>query len=236
MISKASNRNGNNTARRYKRKNQSVKRVELHKEKQIDTSKAYKDCIAILRARYGQSLKPSELCLLYCNELGIDPVHRFLHCDFLVDRFSNNKCAILNSKNANRFYSKPKEIVPEFYLSLQWRMLRRSILMAYGKVCMNCGNKSNIHVDHIKPKSKFPELAMDPMNLQVLCKICNESKSDLHFTDYRTLDQIELIKSQIKSGKVSICDPSKLRVRNRKTTNLGRYVSSQPSQLKPSKP
>jgi 5-methylcytosine-specific restriction endonuclease McrA len=33
-----------------------------------------------------------------------------------------------------------------------------------------------LHVDHIKPRSKFPRLAIDINNLQVLCADCNLGK------------------------------------------------------------
>ena len=51
---------------------------------------------------------------------------------------------------------------------------------------MKCGKSHvEIHVDHIRPRSKFPKLELDFDNLQVLCKSCNKEKSNLHSTDYR---------------------------------------------------
>ena len=35
-----------------------------------------------------------------------------------------------------------------------------------------------IHVDHIKPRSKYPKLALDQSNLQPLCETCNLKKGD----------------------------------------------------------
>ncbi len=73
-----------------------------------------------------------------------------------------------------------------FYKSDEWKKLRRNILILYGKRCMKCGvTHCEIHVDHIKPRSLFPELELDPSNTQILCKPCNEKKSNLHYTDYR---------------------------------------------------
>lgn len=34
-----------------------------------------------------------------------------------------------------------------------------------------------LEIDHIKPLSKFPELALEPKNLQLLCAPCNKRKS-----------------------------------------------------------
>lgn len=51
---------------------------------------------------------------------------------------------------------------------------------------MSCGAVDvEIHVDHIKPRSKFPYLSLTFENLQVLCKDCNFDKSNLHEEDYR---------------------------------------------------
>jgi len=51
---------------------------------------------------------------------------------------------------------------------------------------MKCGTESKeIHVDHIKPRSKYPYLSLTFDNLQVLCHDCNMEKSNIHDTDYR---------------------------------------------------
>lgn len=75
-----------------------------------------------------------------------------------------------------------------FYLSKKWNEIRRKVLKHYGCVCMRCkANNEIMHVDHIKPRSKFPGLQFTLNNLQVLCKPCNELKSNIDFTDYRPL-------------------------------------------------
>lgn len=68
----------------------------------------------------------------------------------------------------------------------KWIKLRNQVFKKYGYKCMKCGyeDKSN-HIDHIKPKSKFPELKFDFDNLQVLCKLCNFEKSNRLIIDYR---------------------------------------------------
>lgn len=64
----------------------------------------------------------------------------------------------------------------DFYSSADWRELRRSILDSQGRVCRNCGSTKRLSVDHIKPRSLFPELSIVPSNLQVLCVSCNSAK------------------------------------------------------------
>jgi len=61
---------------------------------------------------------------------------------------------------------------------------------------MKCNvSKCEMHVDHIKPVSLYPELKYDPDNLQVLCRDCNLEKSNKHETDYRTDAQISRFKN-----------------------------------------
>lgn len=72
-----------------------------------------------------------------------------------------------------------------FEMSEEWKLLRSSVLLMYGKTCMRCGSTKNIQVDHIKPKYKYPHLSLDVNNLQVLCWPCNKSKSTIDETDYR---------------------------------------------------
>ena len=42
-----------------------------------------------------------------------------------------------------------------------------------------------MNVDHIKPRKKYPELALDKSNLQVLCEECNHGKGNWDETDWR---------------------------------------------------
>ena len=74
---------------------------------------------------------------------------------------------------------------PSFYLTPEWYTLRCKILRMYGSKCMKCGSVKNIAVDHIKPRSLYPDLALCEDNMQVLCRRCNSSKSNRHETDYR---------------------------------------------------
>lgn len=75
-----------------------------------------------------------------------------------------------------------------FLASYEWRQLRMVVLKKRGAVCECCGNKPPdvvIHVDHIKPRRKYPELALTESNLQVLCEVCNHGKGSWDETDWR---------------------------------------------------
>lgn len=80
--------------------------------------------------------------------------------------------------------SSPPVIQESFYRTEAWLRLRYFTLLKYRK-CLLCGSKDNLHVDHIKPRSKRPELSLDANNLQVLCRDCNLGKSNLDSTDFR---------------------------------------------------
>jgi 5-methylcytosine-specific restriction endonuclease McrA len=75
---------------------------------------------------------------------------------------------------------------PGYYL---WQELRQRVIDTYGTTCLCCGKtpelKEDIHIDHIIPQSKAPELKHNFNNLQVLCNKCNIKKSNHHSTDYR---------------------------------------------------
>ena len=67
-----------------------------------------------------------------------------------------------------------------FYSSPEWAFIRDIIIQEHGRVCHRCGKKIkkdvDLTVDHIKPRSKFPDLALDKSNLRVLCRQCNSRK------------------------------------------------------------
>jgi len=69
-----------------------------------------------------------------------------------------------------------------FYASAEWNIVRRLVLREASRKCQVCGKlirrKSDITVDHVLPRSKFPHLALERSNLQVLCRICNSRKGD----------------------------------------------------------
>ncbi len=69
-----------------------------------------------------------------------------------------------------------------FYRSREWRRLRYQAFQRYGNKCCVCGRGASdgmvMHVDHIKPRSLYPHLALDIANLQIMCNECNVSKGD----------------------------------------------------------
>lgn len=82
----------------------------------------------------------------------------------------------INRKEIRAFTDK------NFYRTREWRELRLAVLEVNRK-CRLCGRTPmdgiKLHIDHIKPRSLYPELSLSIHNLQVLCDECNTSKSNL---------------------------------------------------------
>ncbi|MBO1271601.1 HNH endonuclease [Shewanella sp. 4t3-1-2LB] len=73
--------------------------------------------------------------------------------------------------------------VDNFYLSRAWLDLRHEVLSSREHRCNLCHRSVAEHgialeVDHILPRSRYPELALDINNLQILCYECNRGKRD----------------------------------------------------------
>ncbi len=87
-------------------------------------------------------------------------------------------------------YHQAKVLSDDFLASYEWRALRMRVLKKHGARCQCCGatpwDGVRMHVDHIKPRRHFPELALQEDNRQVLCEVCNHGKGNWDETDWRT--------------------------------------------------
>jgi len=104
------------------------------------------------------------------------------------------QCIIAMSKPLKNYKKKTKKTKQKqrkkegFYDSREWRDLRYKALKLHGRQCLCCGAKPPevvLHVDHVKPRSLYPELELELDNLQILCKDCNLGKSNKDEIDYR---------------------------------------------------
>lgn len=81
-----------------------------------------------------------------------------------------------------------------FYSSWDWKRARYEAIRIHGNRCQCCGwrpgdtENGHLVVDHIVPRSKRPDLALDVGNLQVLCNDCNMGKSNQFADDFRDLE------------------------------------------------
>lgn len=80
------------------------------------------------------------------------------------------------------------EETEQFNSSPEWNMRRSQVIERDGRVCAECGQRirksSDITVDHIKPRSKYPELSLEMENLRVLCRSCNSKKGDREYEEF----------------------------------------------------
>jgi 5-methylcytosine-specific restriction endonuclease McrA len=92
-------------------------------------------------------------------------------------------------KKDNEVAQRLKAKSKSFLQSPEWKTLRSEVVKTYGRKCMKCGstpkNPKLTHVDHIKCRKHFPELALNFDNLQVLCCRCNKEKGNKNSIDYR---------------------------------------------------
>ncbi len=66
-----------------------------------------------------------------------------------------------------------------FYNTREWEQVRYDVLVRDGFRCVLCGSSGEsvqLHVDHVKPRSKFPHLELEPSNLRTTCRSCNLGK------------------------------------------------------------
>lgn len=88
----------------------------------------------------------------------------------------------ISKKTANLANTRQQDVQEQrrFYNSPEWKNIRAEVIEEYPHICKLCGrrieHREDLTVDHIKPRSKFPELALDKSNLQVLCRRCNSAK------------------------------------------------------------
>ncbi len=59
---------------------------------------------------------------------------------------------------------------------------RNQIFRRDGYRCLKCGQRANLTIDHVIPRSKGGSNGLK--NMQTLCKSCNKVKND-NFADYR---------------------------------------------------
>jgi hypothetical protein len=69
-----------------------------------------------------------------------------------------------------------------FYSSAEWRLLRQKIIDQHGHDCQECGchitDDFDLTVDHVNPRSIYPDQSLDLSNLRVLCRSCNTRKGN----------------------------------------------------------
>ena len=128
----------------------------------------------------------------YGTQVALKRIHKWQ----LVASFCDKEGVILSAKRPEIYKRRAtkkdleKSVTSDaFLLSYEWRRVRMEVLKRDGARCVCCGatpkDGVKMHVDHIKPRRKFPELALNKDNLQVLCEVCNHGKGNWDQTDWR---------------------------------------------------
>lgn len=117
---------------------------------------------------------PFECFKVYCYIMNYAPPTRNNYREYLFEIYTENEDPNIRALSDFKFYS-----------TTQWKVLRKKVLKHYGEICMKCKSTEYIAVDHILPRSLHPHLELKFENLQVLCRSCNSSKSNISTEDYR---------------------------------------------------
>jgi 5-methylcytosine-specific restriction endonuclease McrA len=62
------------------------------------------------------------------------------------------------------------------YSHRRYRKLRLDVLASAGGVCWICGRPGATTVDHVRPVSTHPHLALDPANMRAAHLSCNSER------------------------------------------------------------
>jgi hypothetical protein len=138
---------------------------------------------------------------------------------FIIQALNKGQTQHPTAKPAPRAKATVNERPPRYYgdvasdaflASYEWRRVRMMALKTYGPRCMCCGatpaDGAVMNVDHIKPRLKFPKLALTLSNLQILCGPCNHGKGNWDMTDWRPTaesidpDVVSLIRDIARNG------------------------------------
>ncbi len=91
----------------------------------------------------------------------------------------------------------PDEKVKMLMNELNWEESTARAFVEYGCICPYCGEDllisrasySSIYIDHLLPKSKYPDLEWDQRNVVACCLSCNSMKYELNILDlYKDID------------------------------------------------
>lgn len=131
---------------------------------------------------------------------------RYLRCIFCHLHFLRSQrdkrttcrksCKELNEKFNNKDFHLEeylkifiKTFLARLCTSLEWESLKQRMFKTYDNKCSVCNATEDLHIDHIKPKSIFPELSMKFDNLHILCNPCNMGKGTWDWTDWRDINE-----------------------------------------------
>jgi len=177
-----------------KKNNRKYKNKRRNKRRRNRNSDARLFCLDYFsRVKYTSNVK---LCIIIANETGWEVPSNERGRYKFMRRFKRERLNSIKNKIKENYKKKarqkkvhPKATNKDFYKSDAWKALRYQALRNSEGTCQCCGAKARdgiqLHVDHVKPRSLFPELALDLDNLQILCDDCNIGKDNIDSFDWR---------------------------------------------------
>lgn len=158
---------------------------KAQKEKKLKRKKALEQARIDLKNHFTLQRYPTDMAICLCihNESGIPMPDSDGKAKRMIVHYMER---ITGQLRGRKYTQIPAD---KFYSSAKWKEVRYIALQqSEGKCCL-CGAMARdgvkLHVDHIKPRSLFPELAYQLGNLQVLCSDCNIGKSNYDDTDWK---------------------------------------------------
>jgi 5-methylcytosine-specific restriction endonuclease McrA len=109
------------------------------------------------------------------------PNFKTLTSEARQSRHRLDKLFALAEKEQQRIQEKykPRNQFNRWKQSIDGQQWKRDKFLKQREKCAICGDPISLlgsHIDHIKPMSQFPELALKTDNLQITCPACNQKK------------------------------------------------------------
>lgn len=170
---------------KFKAKKAKTIKREKQKEQHAKNLAEMNEAREALKKHYSLQKYPTDMAICLCihNEFGLT----MPDSDKWAKKMILKHWRRLTGQLRGRKYTEiPAD---KFYSSAKWKEVRYIALQQGGGKCCLCGAMARdgvqLHVDHIKPRSLFPEFAYDLVNLQILCSDCNMGKSNYDDTDWK---------------------------------------------------
>lgn len=98
-----------------------------------------------------------------------------IYCSLSCKKSAENKRSV-GEKNPNWKGGATSE-ADKFYSSSAWKEVRTAAFKRDDWTCQDCLKRGGrLEANHIKPRSKFPDLKLELTNIETLCKKCHDGK------------------------------------------------------------
>jgi hypothetical protein len=117
----------------------------------------------------------SKICEMKSRERRVLLICQYCHKQYykiqskvFFSKYCSDKCT-RQSRNQGKATEAAK-----FYHSKAWHVVRTQAFERDNHTCQKCGiTEGNLEGNHIRPRSRFPELALVIENIETLCKFCH---------------------------------------------------------------